>query len=488
MTSDNGNGTKAYGFEQDDVERRSVIEHPDPPTARNPVPSYDYQSQVFWMGQTATDIPLWGRGKSRDNYLRNFALEENLFLSALGIMCSRNAGFSWKIDGPPRTVNRLQQILDLANLGEGWHDLILKTSIDLYTQDDGAFWEIVRSSNSPSSPVIGINHLDAGRCYHTGAPEVPVIYLDDKGKGHILPWYSVVTFVDMPVAIERFYGKQYSALTRLIQRMEITRNLNILDLERTSGREARAIHMVKGITSQQLTDAINIAKATADGRGFVRYMNPVVVGTIDPKADVGHDTIELASKPLDFDEEVWMKHYILQIAMAFMSDYQEFAPLPGGGLGTGAQSEMLHLKSRGKGPGLFMKLITHAMNFKIFPDNARFAYTEQDLEAEEMLAKVKAIRAQTRSVRIASGEITPQVARQLANDEGDLPQEMLDLMGEVDITEDVTVQDGIPSTSVNSDTGDPLKPGTPAPTTGVVARQPRAPVISAPTPLGPKQR
>lgn len=479
------NGTKAVEFDQADVERRSVIINPDVPDSKNPVPSYSTNSIWWTTNSTIDEVPAFGVGKQRDIFLRNFITKDNLFLSALGLICSRNAGFSWKIDGPPRTAERLRDVLDTANFGKGWHDLILKTCVDLYTQDDGAFWEVVRAEDSPSSPLIGINHLDSGRCYHTGAPEAPVIYIDNLGRGHLLPWYGVITFADMPVTLERFYGKQYSAITRLIQQIKITRNYNTLDEEKSSGRETHIIHLVKGITTQQLQDAINGAQATADGRGFTRYVSPVVVGTLDPKADVGVASIELASKPKDFDPEVAMKHYILQVAMAFMSDYQEFAPLPGGGLGTGRQSETLHLKSQGKGPALFMKLVEHALNFRIFPKNAKFTYTELDVQAEQAMADVKAVRAQTRSVRIASGEITPQVARQMANDEGDLPQELLNLMGEMDVTTDVTVRESDPAIqTLNQE----IPANAQAAPNNVVVSQPRAPVISAPTPLGPKQR
>ena len=449
------------------VEDRSVIEQELRPTNKNAFPTASYADQIIWMvGQAAGGITKWGKGngKERDKQLRSFALEESIFLSALGIMCSRNAGFSWKIEAPNRTAGILQDVLDTANLGEGWHDLILKTSIDLYTQDSGAFWEIVRArSGTPNSPVIGINHLDAGRCYHTGNRERPVIYVDDHGQPHVLEWYEVVTFSEMPTAIKTQYGMQYSALTRLLTKMQIQNNIDIYDYEKTAGRNYKAVHLVQGVTSQQLTDAIAQAGAAATTAGLTRFMNPIILGTLDPKATVAHDTIEMVGMPEGWNPEEQFKQYINHIAMAFQSDYQEFAPLPGGGLGTGAQSEMLHMKSKGKGPGLFMKMISHAINFRVFPGNARFTYTEQDLEAEKQLADIKFTRAQTRQVQIMSGEITTQVARQLANDQGDLPLELLSLMGEQDVTEDVMVNDSVQNSSLNSDTGKPIMSGDPAP-------------------------
>lgn len=446
-------------------ETRSVIELPDEVSSRNPLPpTLDGGASVLWFAsQFADEVPQWGlMHKQRDRSLRNFILLENIFASALGIICSRNAGFSWKLDGPSRITTQLQYKFETANMGKGWHDLISKTVIDLSTQDNGAFWEIVRERDKPDAPFVAVNHLDAARCWHTGNPKTPVIYQDVKSRFHLLKWYNVITLAEMPASIEMpgYYGLQYSTITRLLRRLQTMRSTEILDYEKTSGRNAQAIHMVKGITSQQLTDAVNQAKATADGQGLLRYISPVIVGTLDPKADVGHDTLELAAKPENFDADTFFNQYISLISMAFSSDYQEFAPLPGNNLGTGSQSEMLHLKSRGKGPGTFMKLISHAINFHILPKNVNFYFDEEDFEAEKSKADIQAIRAQTRAVRIASGEITTQAARQIANDDGDLAYAYLELMAEEDVTPDVILRSG---SSADSQLAPDVKPGDPAP-------------------------
>lgn len=463
---------------------------------RNGQPAtYDWTTSIMWSLQKAQDeIVPWGRQhKLRDQQLRNFITQEAIFASALGIICSRNAGFQWKLDGPERVIEKLQDRFENANMGLGWQDLIDKTTVDLHTQDNGAFWEIVRADDREDGEFIGVNHLDSARCWHTGNPEAPVIYMDRLSKYHLLKWYQVVTFAEMPASIEGLYGLQYSTLTRMLRRAQVQRNIDVLDYERSSGRHNRQIHLVKGITTQQLTDAINEATARADGMGLTRYMSPVVAGTLDPKADVGHDTIDLVTGPQEFNPQEWFKQYINLIAMAFESDYQEFAPLPGGGLGTGAQSEMLHLKSRGKGPGTFMKLISHAINFRILPKNVKFYFDEQDFEADKSKAEVEAIRAQTRAVRVAAGEITPQVARQIANDEGDLKYEYLELMQEQDITPDMII-DSASQADVQTRRGQAVKPGFPGPNMeqeiGIpensAGRPNAAPSIRPPTPLGPK--
>lgn len=487
MVSQNGdkapNTNEKASSEVLDLVEHSVIDRPKAPSGTSPAPSYGFDSTLFYFIATALDeIEPWGtpRFKLRDRQLRNYVTQEPIFASALGIICSRNAGFRWKLDGPRRTVSALQYKLETVEVGRGWQSLITKTVIDLSTQDTGSFWEIIRQERgNPESPFETINHLDAARCWHTGDPEEPVIYLDRRGKYHKLRWYEVIQFSEMASPVETFWGLQYSALTRMLTKWRVRHNMDIYDDEKSSGRNPLSINLLKGITTQQLDDAINRAQAMADNRGMRRHMTPINVGALDPTSDVGHDTIDLKGVPEGFEREQDFKEYINLIAMAFESDYQEFAPLPGGGLGTGAQSEMLHLKSRGKGPATFMKLITYAINFLLMPQNVRFFFDEEDLEAERGKAQVQAIRAQTRAVRIASGEITTEVARQIAQDVGDLDYDYLQLMWEQDVTADVVI-DNASRPDSQLGTGD-VKPGVPGPQDPVGLITPRGPANIKPT-------
>lgn len=451
-------GEKALDI-RESVER-SVIDRPNTTTELNPLGGMS-NTFMFAYNYASEIIPWGGRWLERDKQLRNYITKEPYFASGLNIMCQRNAGFSWKLDGPPRKTNQIQYVLETANMGRGWQDLVVKLSVDLYTQDNGAFIEIVRAYDSEEADIIGLNSLDAQRCRHTGNWQYPVVYFDRHGKAHKLPWYSVAEISEMPSAVENLYGMQYCALSRMLTGVQIQNNYQILAHEKSSGRETREIHIVKGITTHQLNDAIADAQAKADNQGLFRYSAPVLVGSIDPTAQVGHDSIKMADYPEHFDSKLNFDHYINLMAMAFSSDYQDFAPLPGGGLGTGNQSEMLHLKSRGKGPARFMKLISYIMNFMVMPSNVTFFWDEQDLEAEKLDAEVRALRAQTRATRINSMEIYPEVARQIANDEGDLDEEYIKMMGEIDLTENTVIDDNSPGENQNTDSGTPVRVLTP---------------------------
>jgi len=74
------------------------------------------------------------------------------------------------------------------------------------------------------------------------------------------------------------------------------------------------------------------------------------------------------------------------------------------------------------------------------PRTVTFRFSEQDIEAEKQEAEVKKLRAEERSVRINSGELNPILARQIAQDQGDLDLRYLELMGEDNLTPDMLVQ------------------------------------------------
>lgn len=135
-----------------------------------------------------------------------------------------------------------------------------------------------------------------------------------------------------------------------------------------------------------------------------------------------------------------MHWYVTQLALAFGSDYQDFAPLPGrASAQPGQTATVSHSKSRGKGPALFMKTLEHALNWHgVMPKNVTFSFGEQDNGAKYEKVLLMKEYALTLQIMVEAGIITDQVARQMMADEGFLDQTYLDLMGEGNIIEDVT--------------------------------------------------
>lgn len=410
------------------VEQRTIVETPDAREGINPTAPL-----MFMVSSVADNMTPWGTLiKKRDRELREFAVSEPVLSSALYSTSVRNASFEWEIvpadpeaPKPTNTMRAVERMLKSSNRGKGWKSLMLGTSTDIYNVDNGAFWEIIRAEDSPSSPVLNIAHLDSDRCYRTGDPEMPVYYQDRNGVFHYLKWYQVVTIEEFPSPIESLFGVQVCAVSRALRAAQILRDIQVYKLEKVSGRWARSIELVGGISRAEIEDAFKLAQAQFDNMGLTRFNPHILIPGIDPTAGISHETIDLASLPDNFSFDEEMKWYVAILAMAFGVDYQEFAPLPSGALGSGQQSEILHMKTRGKGPAMIMGLLEDILNNNgLLPSTVRFQFKVHDGQAEEFQSNARFLRGKDRTLRIQSGELDIIAARQVAIEDGDLPDHL----------------------------------------------------------------
>lgn len=417
---------------------------------------------VISIASAADTIVPWGANfVQRDAQLRSFWPTEPYFASALFTTVSQYTAFAWALVGPHRSVRISQEMFNNCQLGRGWESLLEPFLVDYFTQDNGAFMEIVRLEDDPRSPVIALNHLDSAKCARTGRHQAPVIYTDTNGERHTLAWYNVIAMSEFPSPIEEARGVGYCALTRALRGAQIMRDIGVVKQEKAGGRFTRQVHLVSGVQSRIIEDAMAQKQAAADTQGLLRYIQPLIVASLDPTSRVSKETIDLASIPEEYDETKALEAYITLIALAFGGDYQSYAPLPGGGLGSASQSKIMNMKSRGKGPGLFMKSMERLFNFHgIIPRTVTFKYGDQDIAQQMELTEVRRSRALEREIRVRSGEITTEVARQLAVDAGDLDERYLLMMREDNATDEIVGEDTTPA--VEAHPGD-VKPGMPGP-------------------------
>jgi len=397
--------------------QQSVIDFPKVNQFQNPGTTF-----TLAMAESADSFVKWGKDvRRRDEQLREFWPSESFLAGAVSSVCIRNSAYTWKLEGPEKTMAAVDYMLNNAISvgGTGWMTFINALSQDLYTTDNGGFVEIIRKDEK--SPVLGIAHLDSARCIRTSDPLFPVLYRDRNEKIHKMPWYNVIAYADMPSPIQTMHGVGVSAVTRVLRSAQILREIAQYKHEKVSGQFYRAIHFVGGVAKSEIDDVEKRGLEQAQNKGMVRYIMPLIIASLDPEKPVSSETIELASLPDNFNIDEEMKWYISSLALGFGVDYQDFAPLPGGNLGAGSQSEILHRKSRGKAPAWFMDMIVNSFKWRgVVPRNIEFNFVEQDLAAEGDEAKLRKSRAEERAIRIQSGEIDYATARILAERAGDM--------------------------------------------------------------------
>lgn len=431
---------------------------------------------LFQIASIADEAPPWW-SPARDGYLREFWQAEPFLASAIYSLCARNAGFRWEVLGPTFGKQHVDQVLSTAEFGEGWQELMLKVSLDHYSTDNGGFMEIIRParaqlngkvypaisqrdrqtgdvqwyavvnafgskqavereavSESPADWPIGLAHLDSARCTRTGNPDTPVIYRDSRGRQHEMTAWQVITLADMPSAIEDMHGVGFSMVSRVLRHAQTARDYAVYRSEKISGRFARAVHLTN-VDADLISDAIAKAQTQADERGLSRYSQPIITNTINPDGRPYNVTIPLAELPENWDEDTMMRWYIGLVALAAGEHYSFFAPMPGRRLGSAREVEVQERQARGKSSRLFMESLTAKLqNSGMFPPGVVFRFKEKDEEEKAANEEGELKRARTRRERIESGEITPEIARQIAADDGDLDERYLQLLGEHDIT------------------------------------------------------
>lgn len=428
-------------------------------------------SSIFQLAQYADEAPVWWSSR-RDVYLRKFFPTEPYLCGAIYSVISRNASFRFEFTGPERAVQLAWKLVRTANIMKGWQNFALKVSLDLLTQDNCAFIEAIRPArvrtkegetravrtqdgwkavgrrgklhsldgmeyelkDSEFDLPIGIAHLDAGRCTRTGDAEYPVVYEDTGGTLHKLRWYQVATLEDMPSADETKHDVGYCATSRALRLAQVLRDTQIHKHEKVSGRFSKRIYLTN-VGAAEITDAIAESEEIANAKGLIRYMSPIIAQTLEPGSAPVVATMDMASLPDNFDEEATMRWYIAGLAMDFGVDYGFLAPLPGGKLGTSEQAEVQERQSRGKASRLWMKQIENIFNFHgLLSRNVLMEFKEIDAQEEIERDTAAQRRAKTRQMRIDSGEISPEVARQIAVDQGDLDKRYLGMMKEQDVT------------------------------------------------------
>lgn len=409
-----------------DALAQSVQKAPDPSI----IGSSGNMVYTWIISSVADSITPWGRAPAlRDRQLRDFWPTESFLAGALADITFRNSTYEWEIRGASNGVETLlTDMLKSAIAGDsfGWTNFALKFSLDLYTQDNGAFIELIRDpgvdANSrftnERAPVLGIAHMDSNQCQRTGNPEYPVLYTDREGKVHKLAWYQVIPFSEFPSPIEKMNSVGYCGVTRALRLAQIMRSILLFKDEKISGRHFKAIHVVSGVSRMDLEDAKKRTSEDADNKGLQRYTDPVILASLDPEKPVSTATIDLAGLPEGFNFDQEMKWYITGLASCLGTDYQEFAPLPGGGIGSSNQSQTLNRKSSAKGPAMFMKIAEAFKNYGVLPRGYEMIFEDRDEQRSLDKQNVRKLFQEEMALALRNGFIPPGEARKIGIERG----------------------------------------------------------------------
>lgn len=374
------------------------------------------------------DLPLpWSR--ARDRILNTTPLHESMWAAAVQKAITKQAALGWTVEDRAkneRRAARAQERLLTANGGRGWVSFIFQHLADYLLTDNGAFVELVYRTEYLRSQFLGFVHLDAMRCTRTGDPDIPVVYEDLWGQCHEMRAHQVLTFVDLESARAEGRGTGLCAGSRAYQTIQKLAAMERYVSEKIAGTSPKEIHIVNGVSKEQLSGALRTAEQDAKNRDLVVYRGVAVMALTALNVTPDGYRIPIAEIPDGFNAKEERDNGYLKYANCLGVPVTDIQPLSGQGLGTGTQSVVIDEAAEGQGLAAWRKQWEHAVSRAIIPESTMFTWTNvNDMREQKARAEVEQMRATYITAMVEKGLLTPPQGQQILADFDIIPDAML---------------------------------------------------------------
>lgn len=440
--------------------QRDNVSYP-PEQAAGLAPFGDFDS-FLWRGSEKIPLPKWW-SKERDYFLRRY-LKTSIVLSGIAfgrVVELQNTDWKISADTPEyeRLIPHYTHKLQTVQFENGFRDFVGLWALDYLTQDNGGFVEIIGEGHVENRPYVmpdgeiqtvramlplgypspydtpeqadakakaaitGFAHMDAGQCWRTGNYEFPVVYQNARtGAISLLHRTRVWMKSQFQQATELGRGIGLCAASRSFLAIDTVESMNIYLHEKVTGN-APEIGLVSGIAMKAVEQAAQDGALQADNSGFVywkgaRLIQADSIGNALPP-DIKLVGIKNIPDGFNRENEVTLNMYM--IAIAFGTDIRDLG-FPAQRIGqTKADAEIQDLKTGSRGRADAYRQLEIFMNTRILPAGLTFEFDNPNDAEDERAATIQRLRAETRAMRIGSGEITVREAREIAELDGDMP-------------------------------------------------------------------
>lgn len=430
--------TKLDGYEVGVTREDTLIMPPGASPTSGAVHLFLGPADFSWGGllsgiKGADGLPQWG-SVARDGILRSSRFVSGLWGSVVMKCITKIATRGYTLDDDADSKGRLSRAKQiLESYGPGYVRGISRGMQDYLGTNFGQVIAIERAANKPGARITGLIHLDALRCTPTWDPDYPLLYWSPRGGVYLLPEWGVMRITDMPSSdvLAFDYGQCASdrAWEAIIQDAAITTYFR----EKITGSRNLAIYIIRGLTHQQLRDALTTSEAGREARNFLIYKGSTLIPLLSD-TEIQLTEIPLASVPDGFDVDQARADIRLRFANAAGVPVQDIAPLSGQGLGTGTQTIIQDEAYEGMGLAAYPKRLAEALNAQVFPDSTTFKVFTNDLRDRKAEAEVRGMQADVilklTGTPQAPGIINQQQGLNLATDWGLVPREFMPAAGD----------------------------------------------------------
>jgi len=398
------------------------------------MPAENNTGVFTWLVQVNETLPPWW-SKARDLELGRAWKQSNHLSLAVYNAVAKIAGIPPVVKA--KNASNPDHIREAALIQErmifasefmrGWDSAYSKFLIDILTQDNGGFLEII-GNGAADGPIlglpIGIRHLDSFRCTRTSDPMYPVIYQDYTGKLYKLHWTRVVSISQLPSPREEMNNVGFCSVSRCFDVASTLQDMVIYKQEKLGSRPPSQMIVGKGITGRTIMSAIRQIEDDQNSRGFRRYSRTVAIGSENPDIDV--ELINLAHDD-HFNEQEGVTLGMYAIASAFGMDADEIWPVATSG-GSQGDANLRRMRSRGRLPEQLTAAVARELSFKFLPPYLEIEFDFHDDEQDQQKAIIRDIRGRNRERDLGTGSINTRTARKWMLEDGDVDPTTFDEM------------------------------------------------------------
>jgi hypothetical protein len=334
------------------------------------------------------EIPLYGSA-GEDEVYSTLWRTEPILAGAIYSMSAKMTAMSWRVTGKRQIALRhARMFANAAHMdGTSWDGFLSSTTQDFYTTNRGVFWETPRVGDVEYGKLADIGHIDAMMCTLTGNTLKPMEYNSDttgqSGVG-FKPW-EYVHFTSMPSPREADLGIGFCAVSRALRAAKLLIGLHDYDAEKLNNLPPEGVATVTGLTMDEFMDALTLWQNRRKADNSLTFPQVLWLIGSQPNTDIKVGFQGFSQLPESFDRKDVINQYINTLAMCFGVDAREFWAISSGSLGTASESEIQHLKAKGKGSGEFITITERRLN-SLLPEDADFGYDTQDIEEDATAA------------------------------------------------------------------------------------------------------
>jgi hypothetical protein len=342
------------------------------------------------VGHANDQAPKYG-SSSRDDFLSCFWRSEPILAGAVYSMSAKMGALSWMITGKADEAKKHALMLSQAAHsfdGYDWGGFISATAEDFYTLDRGTWWETARDGNSMYGPIVALGHIDGLACWPTGNVKTPVWYQSVETNQSIkFKPGQYIHFASMPSPREQYYGIGFCAVSRALRAAKLLTGLRDYDEEKLANLPPEGVAAVSGLTMVEFKNALKLWQIERKNNKSLTFPQVLWLIGSQPQTQVNLEMIGFSQLPESFDRESVVSQYINTLALDFGVDVREFWPVSSSSLGTASESEIQHMKAKGKGPGEFISVLERSLNAE-FPETIHFQFDTQDIGEDKIAAEV----------------------------------------------------------------------------------------------------